>query len=154
MNFTMEGCYIVRLTRMFGQVPIISETPKRLDTMFDNQQQMVSMVDVYLTLTQLACMLACKTVPGRASDCLRLKQHGQAQGGLDLFTESVPENRTCEQAGIPPVRACMYAYAHACTDTGMHACRCTVRQRVFSSWKTVGSSQSGLTMRSICVRAK
>ena len=113
--------------------------------MFDNQQKLVSMVDIYVTLTQLACTVRklplqewqrCKTVHDRAADCLRLRKHGQAQGGLDLLTQDVPSTRTCAQARIPMVCACIHARMHMRMPQHLH--RYTVRQQVLNQWRRIG----------------
>ena len=67
-------------------VPIHAETKGRLLQMFNNQPYLTTMHDVRATLTQLPC------------------RHNPRQGsaGLNLFAATVPENRTCADAQIPP----------------------------------------------------
>ena len=85
--------------------PVLLETPGRLVTMFRNQDKLVSMYDVYVTLSQLPSHRSCSDSDVAARHRL-LKQH--AAPGQDLFEDLVSGGRSCSDAGVP---------AQHCEDT-------------------------------------
>ena len=99
-------------------VPIRAETPGRLVQMFKNQQRLVTMHDVRVTLIQIPC---------RQQD----PQSGsQDSPGLNLFADNVPANRTCEEAAIP-LKYCPFVAEMPMDRPSLKA----HAKQIFSAWE-------------------